>query len=240
MDMQDDATFGDALRAAIESAGYTQARLAKDLDIDAGQVSRWVNNRVIPHAPVVEKIGQILGADLSPEFSLSAEYELFVSAPISGLHPDRVAAHNEAVRKVVTAARGHVPSLYWPGDHIHRLDDLSAPDIATERNMKVLEHCSAFLYLQFDEVIRPSGALIELGCALGRRVKTTAMIAKDLPLPFMLQNFEGVAAAVNFLPKARVYEVRSVDHACDLIAKDGRELLGLAGQRGRGQQHGTG
>ena len=125
------------------------------------------------------------------------------------------------------AAQEHVPSLYWPGEHIRGLADLSAPDLATERNMRALEHCSALLYLQFAEIVRPSGALIELGCALGRHVKTTAMIQKDLRRPFMLRNFEGVAATVKFLPKARIYEVDSVDEAYDLMARNGRRLLGL-------------
>jgi transcriptional regulator with XRE-family HTH domain len=228
MSSQGDATFGEVLRAAIEAAGFTQARLAEKLGIDAGQVSRWVHNKAAPRTDMVDRVGRILGADLLTAFSTSSvEYELYVAAPICGLAPDIIASHHDAVEKVVTAASVHVPSLYWPGEHIRGLDDLSAADIATEQNMKVLERCAAFLYLQFEEVVHPSSALIELGCALGRRVKTTALIARDVSQPFMLQNFEGVAEAVNFLPKARIYEVRSVSHACDLIARNGRKLLGL-------------
>jgi hypothetical protein len=43
----------------------------------------------------------------------------------------------------------------------------------------------------------------------------------------VLENFGAVAATLDFLPNARVYRVKSVGDACDLITKNGRELLGL-------------
>jgi hypothetical protein len=76
--------------------------------------------------------------------------------------------------------------------------------------------------------VHPSSSLIELGCALGRRLKTTIIMQADLHQPFMLDGFGAVAASLSFLPKARVYTVRSVEHACDLITRNGRELLGLS------------
>jgi transcriptional regulator with XRE-family HTH domain len=228
MDAQGHATFGAALRAAIVAAGYTQARLAHALNIDAGQVSRWTNDRTIPHSETVARIEQLLDVDLSSSFSASAvEYELYVSAPLTGLKTQDIATHHTAVAEVVAATKAHVNSLYWPGEQIRGLSDLPAPDIATERNMKVLAECSAFLYLQFSDIVRPSSALIELGIALGRRLHTTIIVQTDVEQPFMLDNFGGVAASLNFLPKARIYTVRSVVDACSLVTRNGRELLGL-------------
>lgn len=228
MDAQGRATFGKALRAAIAAARYTQAGLARELHIDAGQVSRWVNGRAIPHKETTARIEQILGTDLSAAFAASSpEYELYVAAPITGLKVEDIGQHNTAVNEVVKAAGAHVNSLYWPGEQIRSRSDLTAPDIATERNMQVLQRSAALLYLQFMEVVRPSGSLIELGCALGWRLKTTVIMQEDLDRPFMLENFSGVAASLGFLPNARIYRVKSVRDACDLITKNGRTLLGL-------------
>jgi transcriptional regulator with XRE-family HTH domain len=229
MGTQGGSTFGNALKASIAAARLTQANLARELKIDPGQVSRWVNGKAVPHGETVARIERILKADLSDAFSASTpEYELYVSAPIMGLDLESIGAHHESVGTVVTAARAHVNSLYWPGEGICAMSDLAAADIATERNMKVLERCSAFLYLQFLEVVHPTSSLIELGCALGRRLKTTIIIQADLYPVFMLEGFGAVAASVGFLPKARVYRVKSVGDACDLITKNGRELLGLS------------
>lgn len=225
---QDRTTFGKALKVAISAAHYTQAKLAQALHIDPGQVSRWVHGKAIPHSETVARIEQVLGADLSESLSASApEYELYVSAPITGLETENIGAHNAAVNEVVKATRTHINSLYWPGENVKSKSDLTAADITTERNMRILQHCSALLYLQFVEIVHPSSALVELGCALGWRLKTTIIIQAELYQPFMLDNFGAVAATLSFLPQARVYKVRSVGNACDLITRNGRELLGL-------------
>jgi transcriptional regulator with XRE-family HTH domain len=228
MDAQGRSTFGKALKAAISAAGYTQAGLARELVIDAGQVSRWVNGKAIPHSETVAKVERILGTDLSASFAASKpDYELYVTAPISGLKHEEISPHNAAVNAVVNAASAQVNSLYWPGEKIRSISDLTAPDIATERNLQVLQRSAALLYVQFMEIVRPSSSLIELGCALGWRLKTTVIMQAGLNEPFMLDNFGAVAATLDFLPKARVYKVKSVGDACDLITRNGRELLGL-------------
>lgn len=226
--MQQRATFGTALKAAIVAADYSQAQLARELGIDPGQVSRWANDKAIPHRKTVSDIEIILKADLLASLSASVPgHELYISAPITGLRADDIGAHNALVAEVASAAREHVNSLYWPGEEIRAVSDLAAADIATERNMKALEHCTALLYVQFLEVVHPSSALIELGCALGRRMKTTIIIGADLHHPFMLEGFGAVAASLGFLPQARIYMVNSVNDACDRIRRNGRELLGL-------------
>ncbi len=228
MDAQGRTTFGRALKAAIVAAHYSQAGLARELITDPGQVSRWVNGKAIPHMDTVAKIERILGTELSASFAASKpEYELYVAAPITGLKPEELGPHNAAVNAVVKAAGAHVNSLYWPGEKIRSPAELTAPDIATERNLQVLRHSTALLYLQFMEIVRPSSALVELGCALGWRLKTTVIMQAGLTQPFMMGNFGAVAATLDFLPNARIYTVRSVGDACDLITRNGRELLGL-------------
>jgi hypothetical protein len=99
------------------------------------------------------------------------------------------------------------------------------PDIATETSLKVLANCRAYLYLQFGELIYPSGALVELGIALGRKLKTTMIIKKDLRTPYMFEGFEGVTASLDFLPRVLIYAVNDVDDAVRLIQRNGRQLL---------------
>jgi transcriptional regulator with XRE-family HTH domain len=228
MATQGQASFGDALRRAIQTARSTQADLARRLHIDPGQVSRWTNNKAVPHVETVRRIEQILGISLINSFTASTpDYELYISAPITGLGSADILKHHDAVADVVTAVGQHVNSVYWPGEQIRSHTDLVAADLATERNMKVLANCAAYLYLQFADIVHPSSALVELGFALGRRLKTTLIVKSELPSPYMLNGFGAVAASLNFLPKARIYTVKSADEAVALVAKNGRELLGL-------------
>jgi transcriptional regulator with XRE-family HTH domain len=228
MGSQDSPTFGQALKDALASANVTQAKLARDLAIDPGQVSRWATGKALPVRQTVERIGEILGVDLHEAFrSSTPKYELYVSAPITGLGEEMVPTHHDQVGRVVESLDSHVNSLHWPGREINGTSDLLAPDIATERNMGVLAHSTAFLYLQFAEVVRPTGSLIELGIALGSRKKTTIIMKRGTQQPFMLQEFAAVAARLPSLPQARVYLVDDVEAACQLIERNGRELLGL-------------
>ena len=228
MASQDSALFGQALKDALQAADMNQAKLARELGIDAGQISRWATGKALPLRETVQRIGLILGVDLAEAFQSSTPtFELYVSAPITGVGKKGLPAHHDQVAQVVASLEGHVNSHHWPGRDINGAGDLLAPDIATERNMTVLSHCSALLYLQFAEVVRPSGALIELGIALGRRMKTTVIMKRGLPQPFMLQEFAAVAARLSILPQARIYVVDDVDGACQLIERNGRELLGL-------------
>lgn len=225
---QPQETFGQALKKALRAGGVSQAELSRRLDIDPGQVSRWATDKALPQAKTVERMETELGADLSGALQRSAPIcELYVSSPILGLGRRGVAGHHEAVSAVVDAASPHVNAYYWPGSNVRSTADLLAADIATENNMRVFQHCQALLFLQFGEIVRPSSSLIELGLALGMRKKTTVIWLSELQRPFMLNGFQGVAASLSFLPKARIYEVESVDEACDLIDHNGRQLFGL-------------
>jgi transcriptional regulator with XRE-family HTH domain len=227
--MNQHESFGDALKRAIDDAGLTQAKVAKQLAVDPSQVSRWATNSAKPHRDNVRRLSDLLKRDLTSAFIASAPpHELYVSAPITGLHEAVLAEHHGLVARVVQAARQHVNELYWPGEQIQSTDDLSAPDLATEENMKALGHCEALLFLQFAEVVHPSSAYIELGIALGLKKKTTIIVQQDLHRAFMLHEFGAVAERIGFLPKARVYPVKDVDAATKLVAnRNARALLGL-------------
>lgn len=227
---QDHANFADMLRQALQDVRISQAALARELHVDPSQVNRWVNGKALPHIENVQRIEKILKIDLSEAFARSTpDYELFVSAPISGLSDEAIPEHHDSVAKVVTAAEKHVNNLIWPGDRIRTAADrrTAAADLVTERNMTALFGCPAYLYLQFADVAGPSSAFVELGFALGRKMKITIIIKHGLTSPYMLRGFGAVAASLSFLPKARIYEVESPDEAASLIEGNGRELLGL-------------
>jgi transcriptional regulator with XRE-family HTH domain len=228
MTPQDAIKFGKALRQAIIDSKMSQVELAEAMFIDASQISRWVTGKALPQRKNVSEMEIILKADLATHFKASEPpYELYVSAPITGLGANAVATHNKAVTDVVNAAGKHVNKLFWPGKNIFDLSELAASDIATERNLEVLSGCPAFLYVQFAEMVHPSSSLIELGIALGLRLKTTIILQNDINKPYMLEGFGSVAEKLKFLPQARIYTVQSPKQACELISKNGRELLGL-------------
>lgn len=220
--------FGSALKAALDNAGRSQADLARHLRTDPSRVSRWVHGQAVPYAKTVRTIEEWLGADLSAAFVQSSpDYELYVSAPLTGLAKTDTHEHHDAVEAVVSAARLSVNGVYWPAETAVEPGDLLAADIATERNLKVLSGCESFLYLQFSEMVQPSGALIELGLALGRSCKTTLILLDGLQWPYMLHGLDAVAARLSFMPQARLYVVKSVEEAATLVERNGRGLLGL-------------
>ncbi len=231
MGTQEPASFGDALREALKDAKVSQADLARKLNINQAQVSRWVHGGALPQVDNLHATEDFLSVDLSAAFNkVKPTYELFVSAPISGIASEDIPEHHNAVAKIVEAAKQHVNGLIWPGEEIRTAADrrAAAPDMATERNMKALHGCPAYLYLQFAEVVRPSSAFVELGFALGQMMKITIFVKRGLTTPYMLNGFGAVASDLKFLPKARIYtEVESAEEAASLIASNGRELLGL-------------
>jgi transcriptional regulator with XRE-family HTH domain len=225
-------TFGDALRQALFGKRHTQTWLAEQLGTSNQQVNRWVNNRQVPHLDKVRQIEDLLGTDLNDAFrhsmrvpEPSIEHGLFVSAPAAELRNEEISAHRNDVARVVAAAKNVVDRVYWSSEEVGSILDLGAADLATETSLQALNTCRAYLYLQFADLTNPSGALVELGFALGRKLKTTMIIKKDLRTPYMFEGFQGVAARLYFLPEVRIYLVDEVDDAVRLIERDGDHLL---------------
>lgn len=219
--------FGNTLRQALVARRMSQAALAKAMEVHPSQVNRWVHGRAMPGMENVSKIEKLLKIDLSDVLTHpSREYELFVAAPEGGLRPDDVADHHADVAKVLSAAREQVNGIYWPSE-----EDKTAADrtykaaMRTDRNLRVLNRCPALIYLQFAEVVNPSSAYIELGYALGRKMKLTIMVKRGLMLPYMLHDFGAVGSG---LREVRIYpNIASADEAAALIKHNGRALLGL-------------
>ena len=221
-------SIGEALAQALAEKHMSNKELADRLHVNASQVSRWVHGAQIPTAENTRRIKDELGIDLASFASASApHYELYVSAPITGLGTSDVAEHHDRVLSVVAALREQVDSLYWPGEDIRSVDELAAADVATDHNMRALHSSDAFVFLQFDEIVHPSSSLIELGLALGLRKKVTIFFTRTVRQPYMLEGFQGVAADLAFLPKARIYPVDDEAEVIRSILRNGREMFGL-------------
>jgi hypothetical protein len=55
----------DALRDAIDRAGVTRYRICKDLDLDQGQMSKFMQGQVGFALPVLERIAHYLGFEIA-------------------------------------------------------------------------------------------------------------------------------------------------------------------------------
>lgn len=222
------ARFHAEFKAAL--GDHKQRWLAERLDVTESMVSRWARGSTRPMRTQVESISRLLDAPqlLTIFDETNPAFELYLAAPISGLDAASVAEHHDVVARIAAAAAQVTNGVYWPGRDVHAMSDLAASDIATRDNLEVLSHCDGLLYVQLSDVAHPTGALVELGIALGRRIKTTIMVRKDLPLPFMLRNFEGVAARSQIMPDARVDFVEDVDEVIQRIERNGREIFGLS------------
>lgn len=231
MQLREDVPFGDALRTFIEHSDYKQGTLARLLNVSPSTVSRWISGKVTPDREEIERINKMLNSNLGGGDDVEVlRHELYVSAPIVGLASDnRISRHHSKVSEVIASADRYVDNVYWPGLDVLSLAHLKAPDLTSERNLRVLFSAPAFLYIQLEKVTGPTSALIELGIALGLRKRTTIIIRDDLLRPFLLrQGFEGLPSSLGFLPKARLYPVASATAAADLIERNGRELFGLS------------
>lgn len=228
MAAQPDRSFSDLLREALAISELSQAALASALGIDAGQVSRWVNGKAgAPRDERIREIEQILGVNIIDSLSKSElKNHVYISAPIVGLDENSLASHVRKIESVVQSVARMTSSYYWPGSEIESMSQLLAADIATEQNLRVLGDSDAFLYLQFDEVIRPTSALVELGIALGRKIKTTIIVGTGLRQPYMFDGFVGVAANLRFLPHVHLYTVKSPAEAIRLIERNSTALFG--------------
>lgn len=221
------SAFAGALHHALVAERMSQAALAKALKVHPSQVNRWVHGRAMPGMENLRTLEKLLKIDLSKVLTNpTRKYELFVAAPEGGLNPEDVADHHADVAKVLRAAREQVNGIYWPSE-----EDKTAADrtykaaLRTDQNLRVLNGCPALIYLQFANVVNPSSAYIELGYALGRKVKLTIMVKRGLMLPYMLHDFGAVGVG---LREVRIFpNIASADEAAAMIASNGRELLGL-------------
>lgn len=63
-------THAEHIRLAMKALGFNQPRLADELGVDQGTVSKWINGKSNPSGPVLKLIDRMLAehpAELSEE-----------------------------------------------------------------------------------------------------------------------------------------------------------------------------
>lgn len=213
---------GDLLRRSLERAHMTQAELARRIHVDPGQVSRWVNGRTSLRGRYARSVAAVL-RDRGITVDLSPGVRVFLSTPMAALSAEGYEQHRteaSAVHELLSRIAGPV---YWPAGHIDSTDRFEAPDLATERNLSALAECEAFVFLQTDQIDRPTSCYVELGMAIASRKPVTVFAPDEEALPYMLRGFEVIAAR-----RDGRYRFHPAQDAVRLLEIHGVELLGLA------------
>jgi transcriptional regulator with XRE-family HTH domain len=216
--------LGDRINSALLARGTKRATLAALLEVSPSTVTRWINGVIVPKPTKLEAMKQILGADLLLDEEQPAP-SLFVASPITALPEDqRLAAHQDLAR-LVAAMRRVIPDVRWPGEHGVR-HHRGVAEIATQPTMTALYGGDALVYVQLTNVTRATGALVELGIALGLQRPITLILGTNVARPFMFeQGFEAVAARLHWLPDVRVVTVTSAVEAEQIIHTAGARLF---------------
>lgn len=208
-----------------------QSVLAKRLDISAPRLSKYVNGHQPWTLDFARQIDSILGGT---EFvdalkRMHQRFDLYLATPITGVADEAIPRVHDSTKVLFDALTSAGYSVYWPGDGITSIEQLIAPGIATATNMRNIVNSQALVYVQLEKVVNPSGALIEHGIALGRKMRTTVIALEGLQLPFMLKNgFDGVANASPDLPDAKVHVFPTIAEALRQIRNTGPAFFGLS------------
>ncbi|WP_390178718.1 transcriptional regulator [Microbacterium sp. MTN4-26] len=223
--------LGERLRSALATRKKKQSALASELGMSAPRLSKFVNG----HQPWTEDLARQIDNSLGgTEFSdalkrMRQRFDLYLATPITGVAEEAIPRAHSAVNVLYEALVENGYSVHWPGRAITSIDQLIAPSIATASNIRNLVNSQALVYVQLEEVVKPSGALVELGIALGRKMRTTVIARSGLHLPFMLSNgFDGVANASPELPDAKIHVFSTTEEALRQIGNTGPAFFGLS------------
>jgi len=215
------------VKAVIARHPGGQSGVAPKLGVHPSQLNRWANGRVIPDE-ILEVLEDVLGRDDIKSAFATLKYDLYVSSPITSFSPLDMASHREGVGQVVESIEDIGLRPFWPAGLINSRADLLPPRLATKRNLEILHGAKGLLYIQLLETTTPSNTLVELGMALGRRMRTTIIIGQGIQMPSMFAALEVLGARMpHVLPKVRVIQVSGVDEAVNYVRTSGRSLFGL-------------
>lgn len=218
---------GERLRQLLAAAGMTQAELARRLQLDPGQVSRWCRGRAPLHGDYAATVVELMRGRGVEVDVMDLSNRVFFSTPMTALTDGYVADRAAAAQVYEQLCKVAAP-VYWPADHIDSAEMFEAPDLATERNLVALLEAEAFVFLQLRELIHPTSCHIELGMAIARSTPATVFAPSEECLPYTLRRFEAISGRAGFGGRYRFYAIKSADDAVRLLAIHGLQLLGLA------------
>ncbi|MGB3814009.1 MAG: helix-turn-helix transcriptional regulator [Shinella sp.] len=65
--MQSEPDHSQDIKTAMETLGMNQPRLAEELGVDQGTVSKWINGKANPSGPVLKLVGRLLADHAASE-----------------------------------------------------------------------------------------------------------------------------------------------------------------------------
>lgn len=218
---------GPRLRQLLERAELSQADAARLLNVDSGQVSRWVNGRAAPRREHAQRLVALL-ADRGVDVDGAAVAKVFFSTPMAALDEATYGADRLAGQAVYEQLRALCEPVYWAAADIESAAGFQAPDLATEQNLVALADAEAVVYLQLHELRRPTSCHVELGMALALRKSVTVFAASETMLPYTMQQLSSISARSDLVGRYRFYPVQGAEDAVRLLTVNGPELLGLS------------
>jgi transcriptional regulator with XRE-family HTH domain len=219
---------GAHLRHWLAAADMTQAQLARLLNLDAGQVSRWCNDRAPLKGGYANRVIQVFqdrGVKVETPTSGTCA---FLSTPMASLDTKEYEADRTAANELYKALSRTVSPVYWAAAQIGSVELFEAPDLAAERNLVALAEAEAFVYLQLRELIHPTSCHVELGIAIALKTPVTIFAPSEDSLPYTLRRFEAISGQAGFGGRFRFYSIRDAADAVRLLTIHGPELLGLS------------
>lgn len=238
MDLEDQEAWRTAVVAALRQQDLSQADLARKLDAKPSQISDWLGGKHFPRADRRRLVNELLGIDRDvrtqrPPASVVEKdipSRLYVSSPITSVPETNYKRHFGEVAEIVSAASEVVGAVEWPGAPVGPTRRLRAAGAVMPENWDWLATAGGLVYIQFEEIEGATGALIELGIALGRKIRTTVILSDRVKKPFLLSSgFERIAEARDDFPNALFYTYSSADAAAGEIRETGAAYFGLPG-----------
>lgn len=186
---------GEEIRSARTMKGLTQKELAEKVSVSNYRISDWENNKAVPLLRHAEALDKILGTRLSDRKEYESKYEdkpsiydVFVATPMASISNNHYLDSRKKVERIVHKIRESGLEVYWAGASIDSHEDFEVPDQGTERNLTALKTSKAFVFAYFGDVPPgPSGALVELGIALGLGKPVTIFVTDTYTLPYMME-----------------------------------------------------
>jgi transcriptional regulator with XRE-family HTH domain len=220
--------FRDRVLESLSArSDWSQKRLAKEIDVSPGTVSNLLNGKTAVSYERANLIAATLEIDIT---DLLLDPDIYVAAPMTTLKKTTLRQNHKEVDQVLDALHTIGLKPYWPGAGVKSLSDAKDPRITTAANFEALGRVQALMLLLLHEATGPTGALIELGYAMGQGRRITIFIEKSLNTdgkrPFVLEGLVSAAMEIDEIAPVEIIEVEGIDEVVARIESDhGAEML---------------
>lgn len=225
---RDRALAAEALDTPVAEK-ITQKWLAPRLHVSEGHLSKTLGEDP-PDLAFLAQVADVLGMTLS-ELSERAgvpigwRYDIYLSTPFQALTDDSERSAQRADAAALVAAMRSIDlKVYWPLESVPERSaewESGIEHIAAADNIRAILSSEALVYFQSHALNGSTSALVELGYAMGKQIRTTVMVAGGVQMPFMLRRLDALAAQLSdthdALTKPARMDFATVDEACEAV-----------------------